>query len=530
VTGNTNKHGNDSWAYPQRGIDYVTQDEMGYDHSIKWKLFTRTNRDKFQRVILKPAANDNYPTAGGAHIRDAYCHTLSQDGRLHLDARTSEPCVCYVNGAYYGLYEIREKVDDADYTSYYYNQDEPNIQMLKTWGGTWSEYGGTQSQTDWNTFLSFVTSNNMSIQANWNYVDSLYNWKSLADYIILNSICVTSDWLNWNTIWWRGLDPNGDKKKWRYGLWDNDATFGHYINYTNIPDTSPNADPCNPESLPDPGGQGHIPIVNALMVNDTFKQWYVNRFVDLMNTSLKCDSMTGLLDAMIADLAPEMPAHTQKWGGSVAGWQANVTTLRNYIVTRCSTITQGMIDCYELEGPYNITVDVQPAGAGTVMLNSILLDQFPWNGSYFGGIQINFTATATSSMYVFDHWEMANIPLPNANDSVMNTDLTQTDVIIAVFRVNEILLDAFVPTAFSPNGDGNNDVYYLHGLQGAVKIEFLVFNRWGQRVFELANHSQGWDGTTDGKPNPSGVYAYMLKVYKIDGTTESKSGNITLMR
>ena len=100
--------------------------------SLNYKLFTRTTRDHFQRIIIKAAANDNYPFESGAHIRDAYCHTLSQDAHLHLDERSYEACEMYVNGQYWGVYEIREKVDDKDFTSYNYSQDEPNIQMLKT--------------------------------------------------------------------------------------------------------------------------------------------------------------------------------------------------------------------------------------------------------------------------------------------------------------------------------------------------------------------------------------------------------------
>lgn len=533
VTGTTNKHGNDSWAYDQRGIDFVSHDQMGYNDGLHWKLFHRKNRQNFQRIIIKAAANDNYPAEnGGAHIRDAYVHDLSQNAHLNLDERSYEPCVLYVNGQYWGVYEIREKVDDADFTDHYYGQDENHLQYLKTWGGTWSEYGGPQAQTDWNNFVTFVTSNNMATASNWAYVDSVYNWKSLCDYIILNSICVTSDWLNWNTAWWRGMDSTGDKKKWRYTLWDNDATFGHYINYTGIPDTSPNADPCNPESLPNPGGQGHIPVVNALMANPTFKQYYITRYADLMNTSFSCDSMTVLLDTLIAHIAPEMPAQCAKWGGSVSGWQANVTAMRSYIQTRCTALVQGMIDCYSLTGPYNITIDVTPAGAGTVTCNSLNLDQFPWSGVYYGGINTILTTTPTSSQYTFDHWEIVDTPSPNATSDSITVDLTQNQTIIAVYNEGPavILGNVFIPTAFSPNGDNNNDVFYIHGIDPVQTFEFTVYNRWGQIVFQTTTTSKGWDGTTDNKPDPSDVYAYMIKVTNPDGTSESKSGNITLMR
>src|SRR5687767_3893974 len=291
---------------------------------------------------------------------------------------------------------MREKADDLDYTDFYYQQDAPFVEYLKTWGGTWEEYTPTigQAQNDWNSFVNFVTSNNMALPANWAYVDATYNWKSLVDYIVLNSYVVTSDWLNWNTAWWRGLDTTGGAERWRYALWDNDATFGHYINYTGVPSTGPTADPCNPEQLNDPGGQGHIPVLNALTDNPIFQQYYISRFIDLNNTYFQCANMIAVLDSMALNIQPEMAAHCAKWGGSVSQWQGNVQALKTWIQTRCNAINQGLIDCYTLTGPYTLTVDVMPAGAGEVQVNSITPTNFAYNGTYFGGIDVILQATA----------------------------------------------------------------------------------------------------------------------------------------
>jgi hypothetical protein len=277
-----NKHGNDSWAYDQRGFDFKMKDQYGYNYAVQHPIFRGKNRDEYSTLIIKAAANDNYPFEDGAHIRDSYVHSLSQVGELKLDERSYEPCVLYVNGQYWGLYDIREKVDDNDFLDTYYDQKElhdqspTNVQFLKTWGSTWSEFGGAQSQTDWDAFVNYVNTNNVTDPIVWDYVDSVYNWLSLIDYFVLNSYIVSKDWLNWNTAWWRGLDPAGDKKKWRYVLWDMDASFGHYTNYTNIPDETANADPCNAEGLPDPGGQGHTTILNKLMDNEEFSQYYIS--------------------------------------------------------------------------------------------------------------------------------------------------------------------------------------------------------------------------------------------------------------
>lgn len=88
---------------------------------------------------------------------------------------------------------------------------------------------------------------------------------------------------------------------------------------------------------------------------------------------------------------------------------------------------------------------------------------------------------------------------------------------------------ADLPTAFSPNGDGKNDVLYVRGY--AIKtMDLKIFNRWGQLVFESKNQSNGWDGTFQGKPQEMDAYAYILSVTFLDGSNLKKQGNVTLLR
>lgn len=434
ATGEFNEHGNDSWAYGQRGFDYITRDQTGYNDAIHYPVFHATPRNKFQRLIIKAAANDNYPFEDGAHIRDAYVHSLAQAGHLKLDVRTYEPCVLYVNGQYWGVYEIREKCDDHDYTKAYYDQDEYDLQYLKTWGATWSEYGGPQAQTDWDALLAYIMGNNMGDPTAFAYVDGQFNWKSLVDYAVLSSYTVCTDWLNWNTAWWRGFNPNGEHKKWGYALWDDDATFGHYINYTGVPQTTPDADPCNAENLPDPGGQGHIPILLKLInENPTVHDYYVNRYIDLGNTLFSCQYMLPYLDSLINLITPEMPAQVARWGGTMAQWQANVQQLRDFITARCTDIQQGLVDCYDLTGPDSVVFKVAPPLSGNIQINSITPASYPFSGLYYGGITTTLQAEAASG-WVFDHWETIHAsPAPSLTDSLATVSFTGTDTVIAHF-------------------------------------------------------------------------------------------------
>lgn len=86
-----------------------------------------------------------------------------------------------------------------------------------------------------------------------------------------------------------------------------------------------------------------------------------------------------------------------------------------------------------------------------------------------------------------------------------------------------------VPTAFSPNGDGNNDVLYVYG--GSFdKIDFSVYNNWGQLLFDSTDKTKGWNGTYNGKKQPEGVYIWTIKATTYKGDTKKLKGNITLMR
>lgn len=466
TTGEYNKHGNDSWAYSQRGIDFISRDEYGYNHAVNHQIFDSRDRESFQRLILKAAANDNYPFEDGAHIRDSYVHMLSHHGGLNLDVRTHESCILYMNGNYWGVYEIREKADDHDFTEYYFDQSEDDLQYLKTWGGTWSEYGGAQSQTDWDDLKNYILTNDMTVQANFDYVTSQYDWTSLVDYVVLNSYVVCSDWLNWNTAWWRGFNTNGDAQTWRYVLWDMDATFGHYINYTGIPNTNPNADPCNPEGLNDPGNQGHIPILNALSLNETFRQYYVSRFIDLSNTVFNCDYMQNMLDSLIEIIEPEMGAQCAKWGGTYAIWQTEVEELKQFIDQRCIDLSDGLIDCYDLTGPFDVMFMVEPEGIGEIKINSIYPNAYPFTGTYYGDIDILLKAETEVSGYVFDHWELLHHgTFPTITDQEASLSLLSSDTIIAVFANPVPIVDLGLDTAICVGNTitlnaGNPDASY----------------------------------------------------------------------
>jgi gliding motility-associated-like protein len=86
-----------------------------------------------------------------------------------------------------------------------------------------------------------------------------------------------------------------------------------------------------------------------------------------------------------------------------------------------------------------------------------------------------------------------------------------------------------VPSAFSPNGDGVNDVLLVRGYH-VRSLRFVVYNRWGQKVFETTDMNTGWNGTFKGKPQEADVYGYTLDAVLESNKTIHKQGNISLLK
>lgn len=117
------------------------------------------------------------------------------------------------------------------------------------------------------------------------------------------------------------------------------------------------------------------------------------------------------------------------------------------------------------------------------------------------------------------YWVLVN------NDGCVNSD-TITVTVEGNCNTNQVF---YIPNIFSPNDDGNNDVLYVRG-ENIIELHFAVYNRWGNKVFECDDISQGWDGTQNGKKCEIGVYVYVAKFTFKDGEMIIRNGNVSLVR
>lgn len=547
--GDLNRHGQDSWVNPHRSIDWVSRDEMGYTKEVTGKLFNYSDRDTYQRLMFRASGDDNYPAIndyaheGSTHIRDEYVHTLAQDGDLKLDIRAVERVIVFLNGDYWGVYGLRERPVDHDYTKEYYDQEKYDLQYLLTWGTSWAEYGGDEAFDDWAVLRDFILDNDMSSDTNYEYVKSQMQVLGLIDYMIINLAAVSSDWLNYNTGWWRGINPDGDHKKWGYILWDNDATFDYYINYSGVPNINPDAEPCDINEISDymdyffgdyfyddDEGKHEKIFLKLQAENDEFRQLYYSRQADLVNTVFSCDNMLTTLDSMLAIIEPEMPRQIERWGGSMTEWKGNVERLKNFINDRCQFMAEGtgMKDCFDLEGPYPLVLEVAPAGAGEIELNTLEIEDFPWTGSYFGNMENKIKAKSKDDDLVFLYWESKNGN--EITPSLMDRDaailLTTADTLVAVFGIPTATYEVDEDLTFEVNPNPAQDHLNLtYNLEESTNVSVALYSVLGEQITTFPSASgQRTLGThteqLDLYDVPSGLYFLSIKTAKGEQTVK----------
>ena len=91
------------------------------------------------------------------------------------------------------------------------------------------------------------------------------------------------------------------------------------------------------------------------------------------------------------------------------------------------------------------------------------------------------------------------------------------------------ITDVYIPNAFSPNGNGKNEIFKVIGTN-IMSINVKIYNRWGELVFEWNDINDGWDGTHQNEPAPSGIYVYRVKIKSINDDVKSYVDSIVLIR
>lgn len=376
--------GNWSRANPQKSLAFYCKKAYGYDE-MNYKIFSDRPYDKYKNILLRNAGNDWNNTM----FRDGLIAGLTYG--LNFDQQAFRPATIFLNGEYWGIQNIREKINEHMIAQHHSDVDENNITML--------ENDGTVivgSDTDYKTMMAFLANHGLATQANY---DKMLQWidvNSFIDYFSSEMYCKNEDWPGNNIRFWKTNDPEG---RWRWIMYDTDFGMGIWGTSPTINSLAFATEPNGP-SWPNPPWS--TLIFRKLLENKMFQDQFVNRYADLLNSRFLADKVNQAIDQKSAAIADEIDNHLKKWNGSKAYWLANVAEMKSFATARPSNIFGHIKLKFNFQNAQIITAQADSM-QGLIQLNSLKLSNFPWKGSYFPDVPITLTALPKVG-YKFVKW------------------------------------------------------------------------------------------------------------------------------
>ena len=307
-------HGQYSRKEAQKSLEVKIRSSYGRKE-VTYPFFPGYDVSTFRRLILRTSGQDWQFTK----VRDAFM-TRVIEGQLAVDTMAVRNCVVYVNGAYYGLYEIREKIDQF-YVASHYKVNPDQVDMIK---GTSIIVAGDIK--DYQNLLAYVKANDMRNDAAYQKVLAWIDEDSLMDFVIAESFFSNAD--SGNKKFWRTRTPGG---QWRWVVYDLD--WGLFP-------TTYLSDRLKGDLL-DPAGHGQGNFFSTvlqvkLMENPAFREKFITRYANFLNTTFAADRMLKILDESVALVEGEMPRQIARWGApsSMGTWQSYVQTLRRIVTEK----------------------------------------------------------------------------------------------------------------------------------------------------------------------------------------------------
>ncbi len=405
-------HGGWSRAEAQRGfrVDFKNK----YDGELEYPLFGA-------KPDMGPINNFNL-RSGGQHvwtykIQDAFLAKVMQD--THIDYEEWQPCMLFINGQPWGLYEIREKADEH-FAESNYGINNNDVDLLNSFALL------SGSDTGWWNMYNALFALDPASDAFYTTFTNYFDIENYIDYYIGEIYYQNVDfggyyWGANNQKVWR--DRNGGK--WRFIMYDLDGAMGYFGStpYDNYIELTRN--PGYPSS--------YSQIFDRVLNNLEVRNYFVNRFADLINTIYQPDNMEAILYNMRDSIITEVSHQVERWGApNEATVDGYIDGILSYNSTRKNTARNHLNTSFDLDGQRVLTLEVSPAGAGYIQLNTIMPQDLPWTGIYFDGVPVTMTVIANPG-YTFSNWEENDLLPVGSTDPSITINLDESETFTAIF-------------------------------------------------------------------------------------------------
>ncbi len=323
-------HGQYSRAMEQKSVSINLKEVFGSGTSY-YPFFGEDELCVFDNLLLRTGSQDAVYT----NVIDAYCARVVS-GQMDLDLMNDHPVAVYVNGEYWGMYYIRDKINES-YIYYRQGIEEDNLDLIK--GYKTVEAGSYAAHND---LINYIKSHDLSKQEHFDYVAERIDIEEWTNYWIVESFFANTD--TGNIRFYRSKDGTG---KWRWILFDLDwALFRSTYRWNMI------------EEFIDPNGHGNgnnfsTAIAVGLFKNAEYKKYFIEKYAEYMHTVFDPDRMIAILDDMVAEIDSEMQRHCKRWTAlSYNSWKKNIDRLHSIVRERWDYSKGDLKETFGLSNEY----------------------------------------------------------------------------------------------------------------------------------------------------------------------------------
>jgi hypothetical protein len=372
-----------SVANPQKSFALYARSKYG-EKKFKHPLFPQLPFNKYKNFILRNAGGDMF----GAHIRDVFATQVIKSTGLAI--QEYRQVVVYINGEYWGKYNMREKINEH-YIQAHYAIPKDSLMIMRHNGDRQHGPG-----TDYRSFIKKLPALDLNKYKDLNYVDHMMDIDNYLLYNIAEIYTGNGD-AGGNIRYYKSMQAGG---KWRWIYYDLD--IGMNINGSNDYKKNSVVDftTLKQEAWPNPPWS--TLIIRKLLENDSIQHRYINLFSDLLNTNYHPDYAKKVLDDILTESNEEIDYHLKRWRILRSRFDKSVADIYLFIEKRPEILRQQLAERFNLEGTCIVRIK-PPKKGGKIILNSLEITR-DFEGVYFKQVPMHIQAVPDFD-YEFIGWK-----------------------------------------------------------------------------------------------------------------------------
>jgi len=420
-------YGGCSRIYPMKSLAFYFRPEYGMG-TLNYRMFSNLLINEFENIVLRSGAQDWWRTM----CREEIAQSLIEQG-MKVDHQAYRPSILFINGQYWGIHNIREKLDD-NYLAAHFGVDKDSIDLIQISKAGSANYGDIIA---YNEMMAFFTNYNIAAASNYEHVKSIVDIDEYIDYQIAEIFSANGDWPGSNMKLWRERSPKG---KWRWMIYDLDFTFGGNGNGQYFSNTLALATATDGPSWPNPPWA--TLMLRKLLENTEFRNEFIQRFAVHMNTTYEPAHVISVIDSLSGVIASEIPRHKQRWEKSITmgkDWLVNVQVMRDFALNRAAAMREFITAKFNLSGTAALRITRNNPVWGKIFAHEVEIKNNDSLNIFLKNVPLKLSALAMPG-YRFVKWSGVS----DSTSPEITVNLQTDYYVTAVFEPAELKVTSVV--------------------------------------------------------------------------------------